>query len=44
MNVFINFEPYSTLDLFHQKNDIIKDQILKKEKLEKWPIGYETAK
>ena len=31
MNVFINFDPYTTLDLgFIQRNDFKKDQILKK--------------
>ena len=29
MNVFINFDPYTTLDLFIQNNDFKKDQILK---------------
>ena len=29
---------------FIQNNDFKIDQILKKYKLEKWPIGYETAK
>jgi len=41
MNIFINL----TLTLpFIQNNDFKKDQILKKYKLEKWPIGYRTAK
>ena len=40
MNVFINFDPDTTLDLFHpNKNDFKKDELLKKCKLEKWPIG-----
>jgi len=30
MNVFLNFDPYTSLDLFHPKNDFKKDQILKK--------------
>ena len=31
MNVFINFDPYTTLDLgFIQSNDFKKDQILQK--------------
>ena len=43
---FINFDPYTTQAwiCFIQNNDLKKDQILKKQKLEKWPIGYETAK
>ena len=30
MNVFINFDPHTTLDLFHPKQYFKKDQILKK--------------
>ena len=30
MNVFLNFDSYTTLDLFHPNNDFKKDQILKK--------------
>ena len=30
MNVFINFDPYTTLHLFHWNNDFKKDQIWKK--------------
>ena len=41
MNVLINTLPWIG---FIQNNDFKKDKILKKYKLEKWPIGYETAK
>ena len=30
MNVFLNFDPYTTLDLFNPKQWLQKDQILKK--------------
>ena len=40
MNVLINTLPWIG---FIQNNDFKKEQILKKYKLEKWPIGYETA-
>ena len=40
--------PCMTLTLpwicFIQNIDFKKDQIFKKQKLEKWPIGYEAAK
>ena len=44
MDVFINFDPYTTLICFIQNNDFKKDQILEKYRLKKWPIGFETAK
>ena len=44
MNVFINLTLTLPWICFIQKNDFKKDQILKKYKLEKWPIGYGTAK
>ena len=41
MNVLINTLPWIC---FIANNDFKKDQMLKKYKLEKWPIGYEKAK
>ena len=45
MNVFLNFDLYTTLDLFHPKRWLQKRSIIKE--IETWKvarIGYETAK
>ena len=45
MNVFLNFDPYTTLDLFHPKQWLQKRSNIKE--IETWKvarIGYETAK
>ena len=45
MNVFINFLPYTTLDLFHPKQWLQKK--IKHERnrnLKKWPTGQDAAK
>ena len=47
MNIFLNFDPNTTLDLFHPKQWVQKGSNIKEIetwKVEKWPIGYETAK
>ena len=43
-NVFHNFDPYTTLDLFHPKQWLKKRSNIKEIETWNWPIGYKMGK